>query len=472
MVVLREHLDQNRSLRREVVLRRQRLERVLRERHRVLAHHRRLFRVQLEDDVPLADHDELVERVEERQEVVGDDIVRVEAPRPVERLARLRLVARAHEVHTQIGVRAGAGRIERHRFPREPNRIVETVVPGGELPGRAVDLAEGRVDLERPLHFRVEAGTVAADVRDGGRQRTRVEMGRVLLEDALDPGARGVVAGVVELELGQEELRVGQERVDFERLGRGGGGRRRIVLAQRSREPGERRGPVRILRQRLLKRLHRLRAVVLFEEEHAPGGVDRGVGPCRGRRTEQAVGFARAAERRGSPPRAEERGGVPLGLPEQHRQRLRRGGRVAEALLQQCQRQRRVAEGRAAGGGPKRRDGLRVLAFFDREVRDDRKGRGIVSRSRAGERFRFRGLAMRNRAPRAGRERQRRGLLSVRRQVHSRPDAERQKNDGRQTERIGPHVPESIIEHALRLIRLMTCTCSADLQVGSMVGLA
>jgi len=241
----------------------------------------------------------------------------------------------------------------------------------------------------------------------------RVEMGRVLREHAVDSLARGVVAGVVEVELGQEELRVGQERIHLERLRRRGGGGRWIVFAQRSREPGERRRPVRILRQRLLERFHGLGPVVLFEEEHAPRRLDGGIRAECGGGAEQALVFTRAAEGGSGAAGAEERRRVVLGLPEEHHQQLRRRGGVAETLPQQPHLQRRIAQRRAAGRRLKRRDGVGITSFFDGEVREDRNGSGVVGGTRARERLRLCRLAVSNRTPGAGRKGLLRGLLSM-----------------------------------------------------------
>ena len=91
---------------------RQRLQRFLRERHRVFAHHRRFRRVQLQDDVPFADLDELVECVEQREQVVRDLVVGVDLERALERLTRLRFVAGAHQVHAEFGMGPRVRRIE------------------------------------------------------------------------------------------------------------------------------------------------------------------------------------------------------------------------------------------------------------------------------------------------------------------------------------------------------------------------
>ena len=92
--------------------------------------------IQLEDDVAFADLDELVERVEQRQQVVGDQVVRVDLEGTVERQTRLRLVAGPHQVHAELGMRPRVRRVERHRFAREADGLVEAVVPRGELATR------------------------------------------------------------------------------------------------------------------------------------------------------------------------------------------------------------------------------------------------------------------------------------------------------------------------------------------------
>ena len=67
---------------------------------------------QLEDDVAFADLDELVELVEQREQVVGDLVERIDLERAVERRRALRFVAGAHQVHAELGVRARVRRIE------------------------------------------------------------------------------------------------------------------------------------------------------------------------------------------------------------------------------------------------------------------------------------------------------------------------------------------------------------------------
>src|SRR4030095_5063200 len=69
VVVLREHLDQDWTGRREVVPLRKRGHRVLGERDGMLAHDRGLTGIEAEDQIAVGDGLELVERVEQLQRV-------------------------------------------------------------------------------------------------------------------------------------------------------------------------------------------------------------------------------------------------------------------------------------------------------------------------------------------------------------------------------------------------------------------
>ena len=67
VVVLREHLDQDRTGRREVVPLRERGHRFLGERDGMLAHDRGFTGIEAEDQIAVGDGLELVERVEQRE---------------------------------------------------------------------------------------------------------------------------------------------------------------------------------------------------------------------------------------------------------------------------------------------------------------------------------------------------------------------------------------------------------------------
>ena len=139
VVVLREDLDEDRALRRELVARRQRAERLLRQRHRVLLQHRRLVLVQPHHDVAVAHGDELVERVHHLQQVVGDVLngsalndgssaARAAGSSPV----RSRWTPRSPSVRGLLGV-------ERQRAPRQrrpPRRTGSCARPARRRRGR------------------------------------------------------------------------------------------------------------------------------------------------------------------------------------------------------------------------------------------------------------------------------------------------------------------------------------------------
>ncbi len=105
VVVLGKELDEDRSLRRELVARREAVERLMRERNRVLLQQRGLVLLELEDQIAVADGDELVERVQQVEHVLGRLVIRIELERGFERLPRAGLVAGAEQVRAEIGQR-------------------------------------------------------------------------------------------------------------------------------------------------------------------------------------------------------------------------------------------------------------------------------------------------------------------------------------------------------------------------------
>ena len=81
---------------------------------------------------------------------------------------------------------------------------------------------------------------------------------------------RGVVSRVVQVQLGEQQVRVEELAVDLESLGRGGGGGRRILIGQHARESGVRRRPFGIELQRILERAHRFGRADTFRGTAVP----------------------------------------------------------------------------------------------------------------------------------------------------------------------------------------------------------
>ncbi|MEZ5288006.1 MAG: hypothetical protein R2712_25070 [Vicinamibacterales bacterium] len=102
IVVPREHLDENRALRRELPALAQPGQRLARQRRRVLRHDGCFVRVEAQDHVSFLQRAELVQRVEQAEEVVGDDVVRVLAEGRFQHAARRALVARPHQVRAEL----------------------------------------------------------------------------------------------------------------------------------------------------------------------------------------------------------------------------------------------------------------------------------------------------------------------------------------------------------------------------------
>ncbi len=266
--------------------------------------------MQLEDDVPLADLHELVETVEERQEVVRDRIVRVDGEGPIERDPGFRFVARPHQVHAELGMRACVVGIEGGGLFRKGDGFVEPVVARRQAGRRSIDFAERRIDGKRTLDLGVEAGAIAAHVFDGRRDRNAVQLGRVPGEHALDPRTGLVVVRIVEIEIREQQLGVRQMGVDLECPLRGSRGGGRIVLRKRAPEARVGRRPLVVPGERLLERLHCFGAVVLLEKQQTPGGVERRIRTECGRRPEEPVRLTRAPQRARGARRAQARRGV------------------------------------------------------------------------------------------------------------------------------------------------------------------
>jgi len=62
------------------------------------SYHRRFVRAHTHDDVAVANRDELVERVHHRQQVVGDNVVRIALERTLQHNTRAGLVVRAKQL--------------------------------------------------------------------------------------------------------------------------------------------------------------------------------------------------------------------------------------------------------------------------------------------------------------------------------------------------------------------------------------
>ena len=130
------------------------------------------------------------------------------------------------------------------RAPRQRDGLVETIEARRQIAGDAIDLAEVRVDGQHARRLGVERRLVVADVGDRAQERPRVEMRRIGLEDALDPFACRVVAGVVEVQPGEEEVRVSEVGVDLEGFFGRSRGHRWILAGNRFCDAEMRRGPV------------------------------------------------------------------------------------------------------------------------------------------------------------------------------------------------------------------------------------
>ena len=218
-------------------------------------------------------------------------------------------------------------------------------------------------------------------------------------EHGIDPLARFVIARVVHVELGEEQVRVGEIAVDLERALRGGGGGGRILVGQRPREPGMRRRPFGLGLEDLLERPQRFRLVVLLQEQQPPRGIDRRIRRRARRGAKQRVRVTRLAEGIGRPSRAEDRLAIVRVLAEHLVEQTRRRLRPAEMLMQQPELQRRLARPVSTRSGLENRDGFVVLPARDRQLSQDRRRGRIAGRSLLRLRLGLGRTAARDRTP-------------------------------------------------------------------------
>ena len=383
VIVLREHLDQNRHLRLHAVAGREVVQRPLAELDHVVLQHRGLVGMEPDDQVALLERLELVEGVEHLQQVEGDDVVRILLERPFQGPPRPRLVAGPEQVHAELGVAPRVGGIELQPPAHQRRRLLETVVAGGEVAGDPVDLAVGRIDLEHPPDLGLEVVQPVLDIGDRGHQRPRLEAPIVDGEGAIERRPAGLVVTVVEAALGQEQVRVQIVGIDLDGPARRRARLRGVGVRKGPGHPQKRRRPVLVDLERGDVGLRGLRLIVLLAEQVAPEGLHRGVvGSDPGRVPQQRVGLPVAAEGprgAGGPVQVDGVGGA-LQPVDEHPQPGRRLVAPAQVLVQQRQLQSGRADrilGRDRSQALFRRVVLAAENVETRQQRCRRRVRGV-----------------------------------------------------------------------------------------------
>ena len=375
VVVTREDLDEDRALRRELIPRGEIGERLFGQRHQVWLQHRHLLLVEANGQVLAGHGDELVERVHQAQQVVGDRIERVLRERGIERLAGLGLVSGPQQGQAERSLGAAVLRIERDGLAQETDGLVEPVHAGHALADDARHVRVVCVQRQRLLREARDIGWTILDVRQGRRQRQGLDVPRIDGQHLLERGTGvGALARVHRLR-GQQRPCVGLIGIDADRLSGRGLGRSRIAVGQRPRHADERRNVLRVGLQRRLVGRPGFGFVELLEKEIAPPGVDlRVVGREVGGGLEIRVGQTHLAQRLRRACRARQGRAGPLGLPRTE-ERLPDGrGFLASARARQ-------EVGKRDGGFPA---GLGRRSLRDRGARHPRSGRGVrrLGRSR------------------------------------------------------------------------------------------
>ncbi len=275
VVVLGKDLDQDAAVDGVPVPRGQRVERLARQRQRVLAQDRRLVGMQPQRHHAVVGGLEPLEVVEQPEQVVGDDVVRIGTKRRVERDARAWLVAGAQQVHAEVGRRADVAGFDLERLARQAGRRVEAVVPRGLRAGEPVDVAVARVDGQHGADQRVEVRGPVVEQRDGRLARQRLEARRIDAEGLLDRRAGFVAMVLVERQVGQHEIGRHQRRVEAQRAGNQFASGRAAFVRKGARQAGKGGRVAAVALQRGAERPHRLGAILLVEEQLAPRDLER-----------------------------------------------------------------------------------------------------------------------------------------------------------------------------------------------------
>ena len=215
----------------------------------------------------------------------------------------------------------------------------------------------------------------------------RVELLRIERQDLVDLGARVGVAIGVEMQTGDEQVWIGELWIDRQRLRRGFGRLRRILVFEHAGDAGVRGRPVGVGLERGLERLERACRIGFLEEQPSVGGLDhRGIAAGAIRREEKRLGFARTIERVAGARRAQQHGrirGRSALLVDRGEDRLRVAA-AADRAIEQRELERGLARRLPRGDRLEHRLRLAVLAARRGELREHDRGRRI--RGAAGRR--------------------------------------------------------------------------------------
>ena len=150
-------------------------------------------------------------------------------------VARFRFIPRAQQLDAEIGVNADIVGIERERLAVQGDRFLEPILRRRALGGDAIGIAEARVDLQRFRDVVLKISLAVFDVRKRRIERQRIEAGGI---DRFGLGGLGLgrlAIALVELQTGQQQMRLHRVRISGEHFLRHFARRRRIHVGERLR---------------------------------------------------------------------------------------------------------------------------------------------------------------------------------------------------------------------------------------------
>ena len=253
VIVARKHLNQNGSSRSEFITRREIVQCLLGQRQHIVLHDRRFVPVQSDDKVSHLKRLEFLQRIEQIEQVVGHDVIRVFSERPLERFTRGRLVTGAQQMQSQFRIAPGIVRVDLQSASNQYDCLREPVIASGQIPGHPVDITVGRVDRQHSCDLGVKVVETVLDVGHRGDQGSRLQATRVDRECARDGHGCGVVVPVVEVALSKKQMGLKIVRRNLERRCGQLARCRRIRVSQRAGEAQVSRSPLVIQLEDILK---------------------------------------------------------------------------------------------------------------------------------------------------------------------------------------------------------------------------
>ena len=131
VVMLRKYLDQNRTLRSELIECRELVKRTLTQLEHIVLEDGSFVRVEPNDKVALLEGFEFIQRIEHFEKIKSDDIVRIDIKRPLERPPCPEFVACTKQVHPKLSMASTVVWVDLESTTNQSRRLFKSIIPCG-----------------------------------------------------------------------------------------------------------------------------------------------------------------------------------------------------------------------------------------------------------------------------------------------------------------------------------------------------